>query len=296
MKHHVAVQRLLLHEALLTLAALIWLLWCVDLHVVLQCALQREGLTTHSALEGPKICVVHIMALEFCTYRVLFGAFVAFKLFICSMRIHVLHKCTLVHKCFLAEVTYKWFLSRVQSVVKVMFLSCFERLITLVAWVSIYRCVNNPDVTHQLFTFRVHFVARLTHERRLRVTFHVEMQTGLGLEARTTLITLKPSLCHVFAFVGGQVAPFPECHATHITRMGIPLHAYIVTRNIITVILIMAFTSIITITIIIILLLQELWLALGLNSCPFQGTQVSGRLPATTHSNVLYSFCLLLTS
>lgn len=139
----------------------------MDLHVVLQCPLQGKGFTTHSAFERPKICVVHIMALEFCTYGIFFGAFITFKLFICSMRIHVLHKCTLVYKCFLAEVTYKWFLSCVQCVVQVMLLSRFECLIALVAWVSIYRCVNYPDVTHQLFTFRVHFVAWLTHKRCL---------------------------------------------------------------------------------------------------------------------------------
>lgn len=102
---------------------------------------------------------------------------------------------------------------------------------------------------------------------------HVEMQTGLRLEARTTLITLEPSLSHMFPFVGGQVAPFPECHATHITGMGTPLSAFTVARNIITVILIMAFIIITTTTITIFtLLLEGSWLTPGPNSCPLQGS------------------------
>jgi hypothetical protein len=111
------------------------------------------------------------------------------------------------------------------------------------------------------------------------VPLHVEVQTGLGLEARTTLTALEPSLCQVFAFVGGQVAPFPECHATHITRMGILLPVLILT-----IILIIAFINIattITTTTTTILLLDGYWLTLGFNSCPLQGTQVSGRSPVT---------------
>lgn len=136
-EHQMAVQRLFLHEALFTLVAFVWLFWSMNFHVVLECPLQGEGLTAHGALERPKIRVVRIMALKFCTYGIFFRAFVTFKLFICSMRIHVLHKCTLVYKRFLAEVTYKWFLSRVQCVVQVMFLSCFKCLITLIARISI---------------------------------------------------------------------------------------------------------------------------------------------------------------
>jgi len=186
------------------------------------------------------------------------------------MWVHMLHKCTLVHKSFLAEITHKWFLSCVQCVMQVMFLSCFECLITLITRISIYRCVHNTDVTHQLFTFRVHFIAWSTHKRCLWVSLHVKMQTRLSLEARTTVIALEPSLCHMFAFVGSQVTPLSECHATNITGIGIPLAVFILTRNIIIIVLIIAcITTTITI---IVLLCNGYWVTPGLDSCPFQGT------------------------
>jgi len=98
----------------------------------------------------------------------------------------------------------------------------------------------------------------------------VKVQTRLGLEARTTVIALEPSLCHMFAFVGSQVTPLPERHATHITGIGIPLAVFILTRNIIIIVLIIAcITTTITI---IALLCNGHWVTPGLDSCPFQGT------------------------
>ena len=96
------------------------------------------------------------------------------------------------------------------------------------------------------------------------------MQTRLGLEARTTVIALEPSLCHMFAFMGSQVAPLPECHATDITGIGIPLAVFILTRNIIIIILIIA--GITTTITIIALLCNGYWVTSGLDSCSFQGT------------------------
>jgi hypothetical protein len=55
--------------------------------------------------------------------------------------------------------------------------------------------------------------------------------------------------------------------------MGTPLSAFTVARNIITVILIMAFIIITTTTITIFtLLLEGSWLTPGPNSCPLQGS------------------------
>jgi hypothetical protein len=98
----------------------------------------------------------------------------------------------------------------------------------------------------------------------------MKMQTRLGLEASTTVIALEPSLSHMFAFVGSQVAPLPDCHATNITGIGIPLVVFSLTRNIIIIILIIASINA-TITIIT-LLHNGHWINPRLDSCLFQGT------------------------
>jgi hypothetical protein len=98
----------------------------------------------------------------------------------------------------------------------------------------------------------------------------MKMQTRLGLEARTTVIALELSLCHMFAFVSSQVAPLPERHATNITGIGIPLVVFILTTNIIIIILIIACVTT-TITIIT-LLCNGHWFTPGLDSCLFQGS------------------------
>jgi hypothetical protein len=83
----------------------------------------------------------------------------------------------------------------------------------------------------------------------------------------------------VFAFMGGQVAPFPKSLAAHVTGMGIPLPVFILTRSIFTVILIVAFTRI---NIVITFLCHSHWLPFGLDARSLQGAEVSGggRLPA----------------